>query len=193
MLDDADIAIKRRFFVAERVSLPEEDGKWLYDFCHSPKSCKALQTYIKKHADTLYTKKLNNNDMLNFFNEHADLYVKYTDTVVDTEKELLIEAVKCSSVHKGKHGKKDTEVSWYVDMKDWYQRFKERNPTVKWTFETFKSLVDKRFGYEYDKVHYDESGKSLKTGYRLKESELVGEIEEWKKNVVKGIDFDDEE
>lgn len=139
LLKDANDAIKRRFFVAERVHSDEwSDKLWL--FCHDVNKCRALKMYIKNHRDELYTEKLNNVEMLKFFNANHELYDLYTESTKDEVFENLKEALKYSGCMKAKETLKATEETYMVKINDWWRAYQQFDRKINNT--NFKSMVN---------------------------------------------------
>ena len=144
LLDNANDAIKRRFFVAERVH-SDQWSDWLYDFTHSENKCKALKMYIKNHSDELYTEKLNSMKMLQFYKDHEDIYAKYIEAKANDEFEELKEALCHSGCVKGKRTS-TSEDEYVVNIKTWYECFVDGNKK-KCSESSFRSKVNQYISY----------------------------------------------
>lgn len=185
LLDGCNNAIKRRFFVAERVH-SDEYSDWLYDFCHDVERCRALKMYIKTHADTLYTEKLNSNSMLKFFNAHGDIYRKYTEARVDEEFEALKDALCLCSCPLGTR-QKDKKELYTVKVKEWFAVYVKANPQTKCTEKSFRSNVEEYLDY----VNGSVNGKLVTKMYFVTDERLINAIKEHQEEAVKDIPEDD--
>lgn len=178
LLDNANDAIKRRFFVAERVH-SDQWSDWLYDFTHNENKCKALKMYIKNNADGLYTEKLNSMKMLQFYKDHEELYAKYTEAKANDEFEELKQALCCSGCVRGKRTK-DSEDEFVVNVRAWYKCFVNENKK-KCSESVFRSKVNQYISYE---KHCYVDGKRTANKYFITNDELINALEEDKRIVI---------
>ena len=167
LLDNANDAIKRRFFVAERVH-SDQWSDWLYDFTHSENKCKALKMYIKNHSDELYTEKLNSMKMLQFYKDHEDIYAKYIEAKANDEFEELKEALCHSGCVKGKRTS-TSEDEYVVNIKTWYECFVDGNKK-KCSESSFRSKVNQYISY-VKHCYIDNNRASCK--YFINNDELI--------------------
>lgn len=172
LLDNANDAIKRRFFVAERVH-SDRWSDWLYNFTHDEDRCKALKMYIKNNADELYTEKLNSMSVLQFYKDHEELYAKYTEAKANDEFEELKEALCCSGCVRGKRTK-DGEDMFVVNVREWYTHFIDGNKK-KCSESTFRSKVNQYISYEKN-CYIDNDRASGK--YFITNDELIQALNE---------------
>ena len=138
LLRGANDAIKRRFFVAERVH-SDEWSDWLYLFCHDVKKCRALKMYIVNNKDKLYTEKLNNNSMLKFWHDNHELYDIYTESdKIDLNDRLKQSLNNCYCPVAKRTAKADT-TTFAVNISEWHREYKQFEKSIK--LADFKSLV----------------------------------------------------
>ena len=184
LLDNANDAIKRRFFVAERVH-SNQWSDWIYDFTHNKSKCKALKMYIKNHKAELYTEKLNSMSVLQFYKDNADIYVKYIEAKADDEFEELKEALCCSGCVKGKRDA-NSEDEFTVNIRDWYHEYDGENKK-KCTESIFRSKVNQYIAYV---KHCYVDGKRTANKYFITNNELIQALkdteEEDKRIVIVG-------
>lgn len=175
LLDNANDAIKRRFFVAERVH-SDQWSDWLYDFTHNENKCKALKMYIKNNADELYTEKLNSMKMLQFYKDNADIYAKYIEAKANDEFEELKQALCCSGCVKGKRTKDSDKEEFVVNIKTWYECFINGNKK-KCSESTFRSKINEYTSYE---KHCYVDGKRASGKYFIDNDELIDALSNFK-------------
>ena len=167
LLDNANDAIKRRFFVAERVH-NDQWSDWLYEFTHDENKCKALKMYIKNNKFELYNEKLNSMSVLQFYKDNADIYVKYIEAKADDEFEELKEALCCSGCVKGKRDA-NSEDEFTVKIRDWYHEYVGENKK-KCSESTFRSKVNQYIAYV---KHCYVDGKRTANKYFITNNELI--------------------
>lgn len=168
LLDNANDAIKRRFFVAERVH-SDQWSDWLYDFTHNENKCKALKMYIKDHSDELYTEKLNSMTMLQFYKDHEDIYTKYIEAKADDEFEELKEALCCSGCVKGKRSEESVNEEFTVKIRDWHHQYVGENKK-KCSESMFRSKVNQYIAYVKNAYV---KGKRTGSAYFITDKELI--------------------
>ena len=178
LLDNANDAIKRRFFVAERVH-SDQWSDWLYEFTHNENKCKALKMYIKDNSDELYTEKLNSMKMLQFYKDNADIYAKYIEAKANDEFEELKQALCCSGCVKGKRTK-DSEDMFVVNVRAWYECFVDGNKK-KCSESLFRSKVNQYISYEKN-CYID--NKRTANKYFIINDELIKALEEDERVVI---------
>ena len=178
LLDNANDAIKRRFFVAERVH-SDQWSDWLYDFTHNENKCKALKMYIKNHKAELYTEKLNSMKMLQFYKDHEDIYAKYIEAKANDEFEELKEALCHSGCVKGKRTA-TSEEEFIVNIRAWYENFVEGNKK-KCSESTFRSKVNQYISYEKN-CYVD--GKRTSNKYFITNDDLINALNDFTNIVI---------
>ena len=178
LLDNANDAIKRRFFVAERVH-NEQWSDWLYEFTHSESKCLALKMYIKNHSDELYTEKLNSMKMLQFYKDNADIYAKYIEAKANDEFEELKEALCCSGCVKGKRTS-TSEDEYVVNIKTWYECFIDGNKK-KCSESMFRSKINQYISYE---KHCYIDNKRTSNKYFITNDELIDALNDYTNIVI---------
>jgi hypothetical protein len=139
LLDGADDAIKRRFFVAERVK--SEHINYLYEFCHDQSKCRGLKTYIREHPE-LYAEKINTNSLIKFYETNHEIYDYYIESNANDKFEDLKSAIAQVSRVEGKCTLKQEVVDIVVDLKAWYTAYKLEIGDQKLKFADFKNEVE---------------------------------------------------
>lgn len=178
LLDNANDAIKRRFFVAERVH-SDQWSDWLYDFTHNENKCLALKMYIKNHSNELYTEKLNSMKMLQFYKDNADIYAKYIEAKADDEFEELKQALCFSGCVKGKRDANNDNEEFTVKIRDWYHEYIGENKK-KCSESAFRSKVNQYVAYVKNAYVNDKRVSA----YFITNEKLINALEEDSRIVI---------